>query len=53
MDNCKGRKPKYLTVDRFDKFLNNEFYHVKLRVDAVFWVTLAVLGAIIAKWVMG
>ena len=53
MLNNKGRKPKYLTAEVFQQFLNNEFSHLKIRVDIVFWVTLTILGAIIAKWVIG
>ena len=43
----------YLTSARFEYFLSNEFSHLKIRVSIVFWVTLTILGAIIAKWVMG
>ena len=44
--NNKGRK-KYLTVELFEKFVNNDFYHLKVEVRAVRWLTLTILGALI------
>lgn len=51
--NNRGKKPKYLTIERFEKFVSNDFWHLKVKVNAVLWVVLAILAAIIAKWVMG
>ena len=50
--NC-GRKPKYLTVERFEKFLSNDFWHLKVKVNTVLWVCATILAAIIAKWALG
>lgn len=53
MEQTKGRRAKYLTVDRFEKFVSNEFWHLKVKTNAVLWITLTILAAIIAKWVLG
>ena len=53
MLNNRGRKPKYLTVEVFQHFINQDFWHLKMKVNAILWIVLAVLGAIIVKWVMG
>ena len=52
---CKGRnwKAKYMTIERFEKFCSNDFWHLKVKVNAVLWIVLTILGAIIAKWIMG
>ena len=54
-----GRKPKYLTIKRFEEFINNDFWHIKQEVwhakwyaKASFWISLAILTAIIAKFIM-
>jgi hypothetical protein len=49
-DENRGRPPKYLTVERFEKFLSNDFWHLKIMVKASFWITLTILAAIIAQW---
>lgn len=53
--NNRGRnwKAKYLTIERFEKFMGNEFWHLKIKVNAVLWIVLTILAAIIAKWVLG
>ncbi len=50
----KGRnwKSKYMTNDKFDKFLSNDFWHLKVKVNAIMWLCLTILAAIIARWVM-
>ena len=53
MENHRGRKPKYLTVEVFNHFLSQDFWHLKIKVNAVLWITLTILAAIIAKWVLG
>lgn len=54
---AKGNKTnhpkKYLTIERFQAFLSNDFWHLKVKVNATLWIVLAILAAIIAKWVMG
>lgn len=51
----RGRnwRAKYLTMEQFEKFLGNDFWHLKWKVDFIFWVVLAILGAFIVKWVIG
>lgn len=48
--NCNsGRKPKYLTLDKFNEFLNNHFFHLKveLRVQSfVVGIILIIVGAV-------
>ena len=51
--NPRGRPPRYLSIERFERFLTNDFWHLKVKVNAVLWVVLAILTAIIVKWVMG
>ncbi len=50
MAECRGRKPKYLTVDRFETFVSNEFWHVQVKVNALLWLCGIILAAIIAAW---
>ncbi len=55
MENRRGRnwKKKYMTIEVFEKFLCNDFWHLKVKVNFIFWVTLTILGAIIAQWAVG
>lgn len=46
-----GRPAKYVTLDKFDKFVSNEFYHLKLKVNLNTWISLAILGAVIGTLV--
>jgi len=55
-----GRKPKWLTIKRFDEFVNNDIRHIKedawktkLYARASFWVSVTVLAAIIVKFITG
>lgn len=50
MNEPRGRKPRYLTVEKFSEFINGDFWHLKVKVNAILWVTLAILTAIIASW---
>ena len=52
MSEPRGRKPKYLTLERFNEFLNGDFWHLKVKVNIILWVTLSILAAIIASWAM-
>lgn len=52
-EKCKGRKPKYLTVKRFEEFLNNDFRHLKWEVKFILAVVLATFGASIARLFVG
>jgi len=51
--NCKGRKPKYLTVERFNNFLLNDWRHLNWKVNFMFAILLATLGASIARLILG
>lgn len=49
MENKRGRKPKWLTVERFEQFVSNDFYHLKAEVGRntkLLWIVLA--GLIVA-----
>lgn len=43
MENRRGRKPKYLTVERFEKFVSNDFLHLNNRV----WYIIGALAVLI------
>jgi hypothetical protein len=55
-----GRKPRYLTIERFEKWLDNDYAHTqcdtwkaKWYARSSFWVSVTVLAAIIAKFITG
>jgi len=46
--NCNsGRKPKYLTIEKFEKFLSNDWYHLKRDLFEVKWVVRVGTAALI------
>jgi len=47
------RERKYLTIDRFENFVTNEFAHVSIYAKASFWVSLTILAAIIGRYIIG
>jgi len=47
------QRPKYLTIDRFEKFVSNEFWHVRQYAKWSLWISLAILTAIIVKFIVG
>jgi len=51
--NGVGRPKKYLTVDKFNEFLHNDFKHLNRKVNAQFALLLAIFGASIAKLFLG
>lgn len=42
-----GRRPKYLTVERFEKFLGNDFKHLNADVKLHRKLLLIILGVVI------
>ncbi|KKK78081.1 hypothetical protein LCGC14_2847130 [marine sediment metagenome] len=42
-----GRKPKYVTIEKFDDFIENHFTHLKKDVATSKWTIRVVLGATI------
>ena len=50
----KGHKPKYLTVERFQQFLNNDWKHLS---KTVYWIIIpllmAIFAAVLAKFITG
>jgi hypothetical protein len=48
-----GRKRKYLTIDDFDRWRNNEFYHLKLQIKYMMGIALAILGGVIGNFFVG
>jgi len=53
MNEHRGRKPKYLTIERFEKWVSNDYWHLTAKVNIIFWVMLTILAAIIASWAVG
>ncbi len=52
----RGRPPRYLTIQKFEEFMSNHFFHLKveLRVQSfVVVIILIVLGAVAAKVFFG
>jgi len=39
---ARGRKPIYLTIEKFEAFLNNDFYHLRVWVKVLIALTLAI-----------
>ena len=51
-----GRKPHYLTIERFEKFLGNDFFHLKVetRVQSfLIAVILAMMGIVLGYILSG
>jgi len=44
----KGRKPKYLTVERFEAWVSNDFYHLQEGVKSNSKLLWIILGSLIA-----
>lgn len=51
--NGVGRPKKYLTVERFEHFLNNDWKHMNWKSNLQFALLLAIFGASIAKLFLG
>lgn len=51
--NCRGRPCKYLTVEKFDQFLNNDFKHLNRKVNIQFAILVAVFAAVVARLIVG
>jgi len=45
----RGRPQVYLTIDRFEKFVGNDFYHLRLQVRYMMMLGFAILGGVIAN----
>lgn len=43
---------KYVSTERFEKFVNNDFYHVKQKVAATLWLSLTILAVLIGTLVI-
>ena len=43
-----GRKARYVTVDRFEKFVNNEFFHLRVEVRVATFVVGLSLVTVVA-----
>lgn len=52
--NGTGRnwKKKYMTIEMFEKFLSNDFYHLKRDVSSNKWLLRALLIALITASIM-
>jgi len=44
----KGRKPKYMTLERWEKWLSNDWYHLTREVAENKWLVRILLAALIA-----
>ena len=47
MPERRGRPNKYVTIEMFDRFLSNDFWHVQRNVKVLLWLNGTILGAII------
>ena len=47
--NNKGRPPKYLTIKRFEKFLYNDFFHLKVETRVAIIISATILSILIIK----
>ncbi len=47
MENRPTRGKKYLTIEMFEKFLNNHFYHLKREVRVILWINGTLLGGLV------
>ncbi|MBU0846768.1 hypothetical protein KKH23_06215 [Patescibacteria group bacterium] len=47
--NNKGRRPKYLTIERFEKFLYNDFFHLRVEARVAIIISAAILGILLYK----
>lgn len=45
----KGRPLKYLTVEKFDQFLRNHFFHLKVEVRVALIISITILGILLAR----
>jgi len=43
----RGRKPKWLTIEKFDQFVGNDFYHLKRDVSSNKWLLRVIFAALI------
>lgn len=48
----RGRPRLYLTIERFEKWLSNDFYHLKLEVRMIKWLTVTILAVLIGTLVV-
>ena len=47
------QRPKYLTIEMFERFISNDFWHVKQYARWSFWVSLTILATIVARFIIG
>jgi len=43
----RGRPNIYVTIEMFNEFLTNDFWHVKRNVKLLLWLNSTILGAIV------
>lgn len=48
-ENNKGRRPKYLTIEKFEKFVNNDFFHLRVEARVALIISAAILGILLIK----
>ena len=48
MEHKRGRPAKYVTIEMFNKFLSNDFWHVQRNVRVLLWLNGIILSAIVA-----
>ncbi len=48
-----GRKPKYLTVERFEAWLNNHWKHMTWKVNGIIAILIVVIMFLIAIFSIG
>jgi len=48
-ENNKKGKPKYLTIERFERFINNDFFHLRVEARVALIISAAILGILLYK----
>lgn len=48
MNDEKNNAKKYLTIEMFEKFKNNEFFHLKVEVRVALIIACAILSVLLA-----
>ncbi len=43
---------RYVSTERFEKFISNEFYHLRVKVNATLWISLTILAVLIGTLVI-
>lgn len=53
MNPNKGRRLKYLTIERFEQFINNDWKHMNWKVNLILVLLGTIIVAVVAKFITG